>query len=247
MENLYKLEKILEYSFKNKELLKNALIHRSYTNEHRNETLKNNERLEFLGDAVLEIIVSDYLYKTSDKQEGELSRMRASIVCEQALSSWCYDNNLGEYLILGHGEDVSGGRNRPSVLSNALEAIIGAVYLDGGFDVAKKFITEKIIFSIISNEEYFIDSKTRLQEIIQEKSDIKLSYELLNESGPDHDKTYTIRILFNTTPISIGVGSSKKAAQQEAAKNALELIDNNKSIQKFWQDIRKEKYVSKRS
>ena len=247
MKNQKRLENILGYTFNNPELLENALIHRSYTNEHKNNKISNNERLEFLGDAVLEIIVSEHLYRTSEKQEGDLSKMRASIVCEKALASWCLDNNLGEFLILGHGEDNSGGRKRPSVLSNALEAIIGAIYLDGGYEVAKKFTLDKIVSSIVENDECFVDNKTALQEIIQEQSGLKLQYVLVDESGPDHKKTYTIHILVNDTCIGVGIGSSKKTAQQAAAKKALDLISSKANKEVFWNNIKNGKYVSKRS
>lgn len=247
MKNRKRLEKILDYTFKNADILENALIHRSYTNEHKNNKISNNERLEFLGDAVLEIIVSEHLYKTSEKQEGDLSKMRASMVCEQALASWCLDNSLGDFLILGNGEDNSGGRKRPSVLSNALEAIIGAIYLDGGYEAAKKFTIDKIVSSIVENDEFFVDNKTSLQEIIQEQSGLKLLYSLVDESGPDHKKTYTVHITVNDVCIGIGTGSSKKTAQQAAAKKALDLIKSKENKELFWNNIRNGKYVSERS
>lgn len=231
-----KIESILNYSFKDKQLLTTALVHRSFTNEHREVDIENNERLEFLGDAVLEIVVSEYLYRTCEKNEGDLSKMRAAIVCEKALSSWCLDNNLGKYIKLGHGEDISGGRKRPSVLSDLLEALFGAVYLDGGLEEARKVI-HNVIESILNKKEYFIDNKTCLQEIVQERDNINLKYELIDEKGPDHDKTYVVAVKLNGKEYGIGTGRSKKAAQQEAAYNTLQVINSIESIDDFWNGI----------
>lgn len=232
------IEKILGYKFKNKRLLETALVHRSYTNEHRDANIDNNERLEFLGDAVLEIVVSEHLYKTYERNEGDLSKMRAAIVCEKALSSWCLDNDLGKYIKLGRGEDVSGGRKRPSVLSDLLEALFGAIYLDGGLEEARKIILA-VISSIFNKKEYFVDSKTRLQELIQERDDVILTYETLDEKGPDHEKVYTVAVLLNGKKVGVGSGGSKKSAQQEAAFNTLKILDSNENIDKFWDGITK--------
>lgn len=247
MNNIQEIEYILGYKFKDISLLENALIHRSYTNEHKNTKLKNNERLEFLGDAVLEVVVSEYLYKTSDKPEGELSKMRASIVCEKALSSWCHDSNLGKYLMLGRGEDISGGRKRDSLLSDALEAIIGAIYLDSNIKIVYDIVINNIMKKIINDKDYFIDSKTELQEIIQEQSDLNIEYRLIDESGPDHDKIYITQVLINNICLGVGKGSSKKSSQQEAAKRGLHLIDSIVNKDKFWKDIKQGKDVFKRS
>ncbi|MDO5695163.1 MAG: ribonuclease III [Eubacteriales bacterium] len=230
------MEKMFHYRFKNKKLLRNALIHRSYTNEHREEQLANNERLEFLGDAVLEIVVSDYLYRTCEKQEGDLSRMRASIVCEQALASWCMEKDLGKHLILGHGEDVSGGRYRPSVLSDALEAIFGAIYIDGGFAQARRVI-KIVLKEILANEDYFVDNKTKLQEVIQEQENARMEYRLLRESGPDHGKVYEVAVMINGKRMGVGSGSSKKAAQQKAAAQAMRKLMKKKNLKQFFRSL----------
>lgn len=222
------LEKILGYKFKDKKLLENALVHRSYTNESKVNGSANNERLEFLGDAVLEIVVSDYLYRNIEKNEGDLSRLRAAIVCEKALSSWCIDNNLGKFIKLGNGEDVTGGRKRPSVLSDCIEAIFGAIYLDGGLEEASKII-HMVIGSILKNKEYFIDNKTKLQELTQSKENVKLEYVLINEEGPDHGKVYTMQVRINDEPYGVGKGTSKKTAQQEAARQALKKLETKEN------------------
>lgn len=227
-----KLEKVLNYRFQNPELLRTALIHRSYTNEHRSEGMRNNERLEFLGDAVLEIVVSDYLYRTCESREGDLSRMRASIVCEKALASWATEHQLGDYLILGHGEDLSGGRKRPSVLSDALEAIFGAIYLDGGFEQAGHVI-RTVLLEIMDREEYFVDNKTRLQEMVQEFGGLNLRYRLLEEKGPDHGKVYRIAVEVNGQELGVGEGTSKKSAQQKAAEKAITKIEKQDDPGKY--------------
>ncbi len=182
----------------------------------------NNERLEFLGDAVLELITSEYVFQRhSDNDEGDLTKLRASIVCEQTLSSCAKDLKIGDFLLLGKGEDSSGGRNRESILSDALEAIIGAIYLDGGFTNAKEFIIKNILKNA-AHKELFFDSKTILQEIIQnEDSKKKIRYKLISEDGPDHNKSFTIALYVGNEKLGLGVGKTKKAAEQEAAHQAI--------------------------
>lgn len=216
-----KLEAKIRYEFKNKELLKLALTHSSYANEHQKGKLENNERLEFLGDAVLELASSEFLFEAyPGEPEGKLTRMRASMVCEPTLAYCARDLQLGDYLLLGKGEDATGGRKRDSILSDALEALIGAIYLDGGFTNAKEFIKRHIL-NDIEHKQLFFDSKTILQEMVQKNSSEKLSYELIGESGPDHDKEFYVRAWIGTQAVSEGKGRTKKAAEQQAAYRAI--------------------------
>lgn len=215
------LEDKIGYHFHNKDLLRRALMHTSYSNEHRMGKLDNNERLEFLGDAVLELITSDFLYrKYSGYPEGKLTRLRASLVCEPTLALCSRDIDLGNYLLLGKGEDATGGRNRDSIVSDAMEAVIGAIYLDGGLDEAKKFIL-RFILNDIEKKQLFYDSKTILQEMIQSEHKDQLFYELLKEEGPDHDKQFTTRVMLGSTELGRGKGRTKKASEQEAAYYAI--------------------------
>ena len=226
---LLQLESVLGYHFKDSSILFHALSHSSYANEMRLSKEKSNERLEFLGDAVLELVTSEYVYREyTDLSEGDLTKLRASIVCEQTLSACARDLNIGEFLFLGKGEDSSGGRERDSILSDALEAIIGAIYLDGGFTNAKEFITS-FILADLKNKDLFFDSKTILQEIIQnEDNKQRLRYKLVSEEGPDHNKTFTIAVSVGNEEIGIGSGRTKKAAEQEAAYQAIQKIRNAK-------------------
>ncbi|MBH1942386.1 ribonuclease III [Mobilitalea sibirica] len=230
---LQAMENKINYRFKTPSLLYHALTHSSYANEMRLSKDKNNERLEFLGDAVLELVTSEYVFlEYKDLPEGDLTKLRASIVCEQTLSSCARDLNIGEYLLLGKGEDASGGRERESILSDALEAMIGAIYLDGGFTNAKEFIWN-FVLSNIQNKELFFDSKTILQEIIQnEDNKQKIRYKLISEDGPDHNKTFTIAVYVGNTEIGCGTGRTKKAAEQEAANQAIQKLQDNVKIQK---------------
>jgi ribonuclease-3 len=223
------LENKINYRFADRSLLFHALTHSSYANEMRMQKESNNERLEFLGDAVLELVTSEYVYREyKDLTEGDLTKLRASIVCEQTLSTCAKDLGLGEYLLLGKGEDASGGRIRDSILSDALEALIGAIYLDGGFTNAKEFV-QSYILSNIKNKELFFDSKTILQEIIQNGNNKqKIRYRLLSEEGPDHNKTFTIAVYIGNDQVGIGSGRTKKAAEQEAASIAIKKLQNNK-------------------
>ena len=215
------------YHFQNQNLLRQALTHSSYANEQRMKKEVNNERLEFLGDAVLELISSEYLFHHYPKHpEGELTRLRASLVCEQTLSFCTRELELGKYLLLGKGEEMTGGRERKSILSDALEAVIGALYLDGGFASAKEFIM-KYILNDIEKKQLFFDSKTILQEIVQGKKQGDLSYHLIEETGPDHDKKYVVEVQIAKKPVGTGEGRTKKAAEQEAAYHAL--LDLKKS------------------
>lgn len=223
--DLKELEGKIGYTFKDKTLFKQALTHSSYANEHRHEGLKDNERLEFLGDAVLEIISSEYLfYNYPDMAEGEMTKLRASIVCEPTLALCTHEISLGSYLFLGKGEERTGGRNRDSIVSDAMESVIGAIYLDGGFASAKEFI-HKFILKDIEHKKLFYDSKTILQELIQGRHE-QLSYELIDESGPDHDKQFTVAVLVDGERVSEGEGHTKKAAEQQAAYQALLLYRN---------------------
>ena len=209
------LEERIHYHFKNKQLLHEALSHSSYANEGKKK--RSNERLEFLGDAVLELISSEFLFhRHRNLPEGELTKKRASMVCEPTLALCARDIPLGNYLLLGKGEESTGGRNRDSIVSDAMEALIGAIYLDGGFANAKEFI-HRFILNDIQNKQLFYDSKTILQEIVQKNFDQVLTYELLEERGPDHDKQFTVQAKIGEMYAGIGTGRTKKAAQQMAA------------------------------
>ena len=211
------LEKKTGYVFKNKELLYHAMIHSSYTNEHHMGRSSNNERLEFLGDAVLELSSSDYLFREfPDKPEGEMTKFRASVVCEPTLANCAREIGLGEYLFLGKGEDAEGGRQRDSILSDALEALIGAIYLDGGFASAKEFVF-RFIMNDLEKKKLFYDSKTILQEIVQSRMNGNLVYELIGEEGPDHLKVFHVQAVIDGERAGIGQGRTKKAAEQMAA------------------------------
>ena len=214
------LEIIIGYKFKNIDLLLTALTHTSYANECRHP-VRHNERLEFLGDSVLQIVSADHLFHAyADRPEGDLTRIRASLVSEGALFQFAQEINLGEYLRLGRGEERCGGRSRPSVVSDAFEALIAALYLDGGIEVARKFILPFITEGKHADADY----KTRLQEIVQQNPEEKLSYVLEKETGPDHDKHFVVAVHFNSNCVARGEGRSKKAAEQQAAKEALKLM-----------------------
>ncbi len=219
--HLKELEKKIGYTFNNFELLRNAMMHSSYTNEKKLEKYQCNERLEFLGDAVLELVSSEFLFLESPKvSEGELTKTRASMVCEPALAFCARDINLGSYLLLGKGEEATGGRQRESVTSDAIEALIGAIYLDGGFTSAKEFI-HRFILTDLENKKLFFDSKTILQEIVQAQMEDPIAYKLLKEEGPDHNKAFYVEVLIGEKVYGIGKGRTKKAAEQEAAYQAI--------------------------
>lgn len=219
------LEENLGYNFKDISLLQNALTHSSYANEVRNG-ITSNERLEFLGDSVLSIIVSDYLFKNMPKiPEGELTKLRASLVCEKTLCSFSRELKIGEFLMLGKGEEKGGGRERNSILADAFEAVLAAVYLDGGIENAQKIVLRFIINELKHTEhDAFKDYKTVLQEIIQQNPEECVKYILKSESGPDHDKSFVVEVHLNSNVIGTGTGKSKKQAEQMAAKQALELM-----------------------
>lgn len=224
MSKIKELQNGIGYEFKQEGLLRQALTHSSYANEKHMKKLSDNERLEFLGDAVLEIVSSEFLYKNyPDHPEGDLTKLRASMVCEPTLALCTRELNLGEYLFLGKGEDQTGGRKRKSILSDALEAVIGAIYLDGGFEQAKLFV-QKFILADIEHKKLFYDSKTILQEVVQAQSEDILHYELISEEGPDHDKQFKVQALIGAKVIGEGIGHTKKAAEQEAAYQALLLL-----------------------
>lgn len=221
------LQRNLKYRFKNPDLLRHAVTHSSYANEHHLKREDNNERLEFLGDAVLEMISSEHLFKKNPHMpEGELTKLRASLVCEPTLAQCATDMELGRFLLLGKGEDGTGGRERKSILSDAFEAIIGAVYLDGGFTNAKEFI-ERTVLSNIESRTLFCDSKTILQELIQSEHKGILSYKPISEEGPEHMKRFTVCACLNDMPLATGVGKTKKAAEQEAAYQSILLLRQN--------------------
>ena len=227
MSDLKKFQEIIGYQFKDDQLLRQALTHSSYANEKHLKKLSDNERLEFLGDAVLEVTSSEFLYQNYPKlTEGQLTKLRASIVCEPTLATCTEEIHLGDYLFLGKGEDRTGGRTRKSVLSDAMEAVIGAIYLDGGFASAKEFVL-KYILKDIEHKHLFYDSKTILQEVVQGEHE-QLTYVLLGESGPDHDKIFEVGVLIGRKEISTGKGHTKKAAEQDAAYQALLVLDKGR-------------------
>lgn len=217
------LEERIGYTFKNKKYLDIALTHSSYANEAK-KGQTSNERQEFLGDAVLSIIVSDYLFHTCHLAEGELTKLRASMVCEKSLCGFAQKLELGKFLKLGRGEEMMGGRERPSILADAFEALLAAIYLDGGTDPARDFVLHFVTEALNSHQSSFIDYKTMLQEITQKNPEERLTYVLVNESGPDHEKSFVVEVHLNSNVIGKGVGGSKKGAEQAAAKEALKLM-----------------------
>ena len=219
-------QKIIQYQFNNTGLLKNALTHSSYANEKKTGNYKDNERLEFLGDAVLELTSSEFIYTGNpDMNEGKMTRLRASIVCEPTLAMCARQIHLQEYIMLGKGEDLTGGRTRDSIISDALEALIGAIYLDGGFANAKEFI-HRFVLNDLENKQLFYDSKTILQEVVQAHG-LEVEYELTGEEGPEHDKKFHVIAKAGDLFVVKGTGHTKKAAQQQAAYNALLHLKKN--------------------
>ena len=217
------LEAAIGYRFRNITLLQNALAHSSYANERWHNSLMSNERLEFLGDSILGMLVADHLYRNfPDRPEGELTRMRADMVCERALASVANGLQLGRHLMLGKGEEQGGGRSRNSILADAVESVIAACYLDGGMDAAIAFVQKFILVNVPVRKLKNADYKTALQELVQQKKNQQLLYRLAGESGPDHDKQFQVELLLNGQVIGVGIGSSKKRAEQEAARVALE-------------------------
>lgn len=223
---MVELQNKIGYHFKNSALLTEALTHSSFANEHKAQHIKYNERLEFLGDAVLSIVVSDYIFKNCPElPEGELTKLRASLVCEKSLFEFAKKIDLGKYLILSKGERNNGGAERPSILSDAFEALIAAIYIDGGFTSASKHILNFVVPAIKNSKKKRInDYKTTLQEIIQKNPGEQLEYVLVDESGPDHNKHFVVEVHLNSNVIGKGGGRSKKEAEQQAAREALELM-----------------------
>ena len=223
------LEAAIGYQFKNITLLQNALTHSSYANERWHSPLASNERLEFLGDSVLGMVVAEYLFSHfQDRPEGELTRMRADMVCEKTLAAVANRVNLGEHLLLGHGEEQGGGRKRDSILADAVESIIAASFLDGGMEAAKGIIQRFILSDVPVIKPHNMDYKTALQEQVQQKKNQVLTYHLVGESGPDHNKQFAVEVQLNGKPIGSGIGSSKKRAEQDAARMALEALFSEK-------------------
>ena len=215
------LEEKIGYQFKNAQLLETALTHSSYANERHSPACRSYERLEFLGDSILGIVTADFLYhREPELPEGRMTRLRAELVCETSLHKVALELGISEYMRLGRGEERCGGRTRPSVVSDAFEALIAALYLDGGMDVARSFILPFITEGKHAEADY----KTRLQEIVQQNPEERLSYVVESESGPDHDKHFVVAVRFNSDRVARGEGRSKKAAEQCAAKEALKLL-----------------------
>lgn len=218
------LEKGLGYVFRDKKLLENALSHSSYANEKR-DGRTSNERLEFLGDSILGFVTADHLYGLyPDKPEGDLTRIRADLVCERNLAKCAAAIRLGEFLLLGHGEDHGGGRNRASIVSDAMESVLAAAYLDGGFEAAKGIIHRLILAELPKGRPGNFDYKTWLQELVQREKDQVLRYELIGEVGPDHDKVFRVQVLLNGNVVGTGEGRSKKKAEQAAAHEAVKAL-----------------------
>lgn len=219
------LETEIGYHFHNISLLQNALTHSSYANERWHNSLLSNERLEFLGDSILGMLVADYLYRNfPDRPEGELTRMRADMVCETTLAGVAEKINLGEHLLLGHGEEQGGGRTRESILADAVESVIAASFLDGGMEAALHFVRTFILVQVPVKQLHNADYKTQLQELVQQKKNQVLAYVLLDETGPDHDKHFAVAVTLNGSEVGRGDGRSKKRAEQEAARLAIEKL-----------------------
>ncbi|WP_042144889.1 ribonuclease III [Paucisalibacillus sp. EB02] len=222
--NREKLEKMLNLKFHNIELIKQAFTHSSYVNEHRDGSTSDNERLEFLGDAVLELGVSQYLYrKYPDMPEGEMTKLRAAIVCEPSLDVFARSLNFGEHILLGKGEEMTGGRNRPALLADVFEAFLGSLYLDQGFITALDFL-EKHVFPQIDTGAFShgMDYKSKLQEVVQQDKNQTIEYQIVDEKGPSHNKEFVAELLINGEALGSGVGRTKKEAEQRAAKDALD-------------------------
>ena len=219
------LEEAIGYRFHNISLLQNALTHSSYANERWHNGLLSNERLEFLGDSVLGMLVAEYLYRSfPNRPEGELTRMRADMVCEGTLAAAANRIGLGKHLLLGHGEEQGGGRSRDSILADAMESIIAACFLDGGLDAALEVVRRFILVEVPVTKLHNVDYKTQLQELVQQKKNQALSYTLVGQSGPDHDKSFDVEVSLNGQVVGSGSGSSKKRAEQDAARAAIEKL-----------------------
>ena len=219
------LETAIGYRFHNIQLLQNALSHSSYANERWHNSLLSNERLEFLGDSVLGMLVAEFLFHSfPNRPEGELTRMRADMVCETTLANAANVIGIGEHLLLGHGEERFGGRNRNSILADAMESVIAAAFLDGGIAAAKGIVEKFVLTEVPVHKLHNADYKTALQELVQQKKNQVLSYALVDQSGPDHDKQFTVEVSLNGTVVGKGTGTSKKRAEQAAACAAMEQL-----------------------
>ena len=224
------LEEAIGYKFHNIALLQNALTHSSYANERWHNSLMSNERLEFLGDSILGMVVAEFLYRNfPDRPEGELTRMRADMVCEKTLASVANRIDLGRHLLLGNGEEQGGGRSRNSILADAVESVIAASFLDGGMEAARQLIQQFILVEVPVTKLHNVDYKTALQELVQQKKNQVLSYTLVGESGPDHDKRFDVEGKLNGKVVGIGSGSSKKRAEQMSARAAIEALFPDKA------------------
>lgn len=215
------LEERIGYTFRDKKLLQQALTHSSYANEQKINKTGDYERLEFLGDAVLELVSSEFIYQENPEMpEGKMTKKRSSMVCEPALAFCARDLSLEEYILLGRGEEATGGRKRDSIVSDVMEAVIGAIYLDSGIEQARAFI-RRFILTDLENKQLFYDAKTILQEVVQQENKGTLHYELIGEEGPEHDKTFVVEAMVGEKKVGSGTGRSKKAAEQQAAYEAL--------------------------
>lgn len=226
LNKIEEFERIINYTFKEKKWILEALTHSSYSNENKKSNIPDNERLEFLGDAILDLIISEYIFNLyPNMPEGELTKLRASIVCEPSLADAATKLDYGKYLYLGKGEELSGGRKRPSILADAFEAVLGAIYIDGKMEQAVSFIKKVLIpsISIIKSNHMYMDYKTMLQEKIQKTSIEPVEYHIINESGPDHNKEFFVEVRHLNTILGKGKGKSKKEAEQNAAYNALNI------------------------
>ena len=222
------LETAIGYRFHNISLLQNALTHSSYANERWHNSLLRNERLEFLGDSVLGMLVAEYLYRNfPDRPEGELTRMRADMVCEQTLAAVANRIGIGEHLLLGHGEEQGGGRSRNSILADAMESVIAACFLDGGMEAALGIVQKFILVEVPVKKLHNTDYKTTLQELVQRKKNQTLIYALVGQSGPDHNKQFVVEVSLNGSVVGKGTGTSKKRAEQDAARDATERLFPN--------------------
>lgn len=231
MNILKEFQEIIGYKFTNEEYLKIALTHSSYAHESKNKNVNFNERLEFLGDSVLGLIVSRYIFENyPELPEGRLTKMRAAVVCEKALFECAVNIDLGKYIILGKGEEHTGGRTRPSILSDAYEAVIAAIYLDSNLDVVREWVIGQLYEAIeaAARGKLSKDFKTEFQEEAQKRGDVNISYEVVGESGPDHRKSFVVNVYLNGELMGEGEGSSKKKAEQSAAKNALDGLQKGK-------------------
>lgn len=223
-QKIHSLQETINYKFNNTHMIIEAITHSSYANESKNKNIRYNERLEFLGDSALGLTISEYIFeKYKHLPEGELTKMRASVVCEASLARQARNIGLGQYLLLGKGEELTGGRDRESILADALEALIGAIYIDGGIEESRKFVLNYFMGSIVlaSKGSLFKDYKTDLQELLQSKGFEKITYKVVNEYGPDHNKSFDVEVLLGDTVIGRGSGKSKKEAEQRAAKEGI--------------------------